>query len=92
MMVIVTIASIILSLSIGSLFIAQAVGLKNNLTTLETFIPLIEFNVPFLSLSLPSTKAAGRPTSTKSSALIFGCCPLNLIFHILNTDCLLLIE
>lgn len=50
-MVIVTIASIILSLSIGSLFIAQVIGLKHNLTTLETFIPLIELDVLFLSHS-----------------------------------------
>lgn len=89
MMVIVTIVSIILSLSIGSLFIAQVIGLKNNLTTLETFIPLIELNVPFRPFSLPSTKATGNPTFMKYSALIFGFCPPNLIFHILNTECLI---
>lgn len=92
LMVIVTIASIILSLSIGSLFIAQVYGLKNNLTTLETFIPLIELNVLFRSLSHPSTKATGRPTSMRFSGQTYGFCLQNLIFHILNTESLQLIE
>lgn len=41
-MVATTIASILLSLSIGALLIGQALGLSKNLTTLETFIPHIE--------------------------------------------------
>lgn len=90
LMVIVTIASIILSLSIGSLLIAQAIGLKNNLTTLETFIPLIELSVSFPLLSLPSTKVTGRPTSMKFLDRAFGYCPQNLIFHILNTESIIL--
>lgn len=41
-MVAAAIASVLLSLSIGALFIGQIVGLRQNLTTLESFVPHIE--------------------------------------------------
>lgn len=44
-MIAAAIASVLLSLSIGALFIGQLIGLKQNLTTLETFVPHIEESV-----------------------------------------------
>jgi hypothetical protein len=40
-MIAAAIASVLLSLSIGALFIGQIIGLKQNLTTLESFVPHI---------------------------------------------------
>lgn len=46
-MTIIIIFAILLSLSIGSLFVTQILGLIRNITTLESFIPNIEGNSPF---------------------------------------------
>lgn len=44
-MIAALIASVLLSLSIGSLLVGQTIGLTKNITTIESFVPHIEDNV-----------------------------------------------
>lgn len=74
MMVAVTIASILLSLSIGSLLIGQIIGLGQNLTTLETFIPNITQHVKIVSFSCRSIRGVGRKMLRRYSGKNIGFC------------------
>lgn len=74
MMVAVTIASILLSLSIGSLLIGQMIGLGQNLTTLETFIPNITQHVKMVPFSYRSIRGVGRKMLPRYSEKNIGFC------------------
>jgi hypothetical protein len=74
-MVATTIASILLSLSIGALFIGQVVGLSKNLTTIESFVPNIEDNVRLALFSHRSIRGIGRRMQHRYSGINIGCCP-----------------
>jgi hypothetical protein len=80
LMTIIIIFAILLSLSIGSLFVTQILGLIRNITTLESFIPNIEGSVVKYLFSLLLMGEIGECISPKSLAIALGFCPLLLIY------------
>ena len=81
MMVAVIIASLLLSLSIGSLLIGQMISLGENLTTLETFVPNITLNVENGLCSCRSIRGVGSKILLRFSGINIGFC---LMRHIMR--------